>query len=98
MNSSANPMAAAHWQIFAELPFTDLQPAHEEIRKLRHVIVSPFNADIDNEISWQYRGHGFKVVRCEDRLDILVDDLSCPLEILLEQLGHLISRLSRCSL
>lgn len=68
-----------------------------KLRKLHHVILSRFNGDSDSDILSFYRGHSFKIVRCEDRLDILIDHSDYPTEILLEPMTHLISRLSRCS-
>ena len=90
--------AATHWQIVAELPFVDLEPAYQEVRKMRHVLYKPFDASIDDRVSFAYRGYEFRIVRCDDHLDILVNDADCPMEVLLEPLTQLITPLSRCSL
>ena len=93
-----SPVAAPQWQIIAELPFVDLLPVYEQVRNLRHVIYKPFAPDVDSEVRFAYRGYEFRIVRCDDHLDILVDDPDCPVDVLMESLGRLISPLSRCSL
>jgi hypothetical protein len=98
MNTDSPTEATTTWQIVAELPFVDLQPAYEQVRKLRHVMVKPFDIESDVEIVFSYRGCGFRIVRCDDRLDILVNDPNCPLEVLLEPMTQIIAPLSRCSI
>jgi hypothetical protein len=89
---------ATHWQIIAELPYVDLEPAYQEVRKMRHVLYKPFDAAVDEQVSFAYRGYEFRIVRCDDHLDILVNDPDCPTDVLLEPLTQLITPLSRCSL
>ena len=86
------------WQIVAELPFIDLQPAYEQVRKLRHALTKSFDSETDAEIGFSYRGYEFRIVRCDDHLDILVNDPNCPMDVLLEPLTHIITPLLRCSI
>lgn len=88
----------AAWQILAELPYSDLRPVFEEVRKLRHVMIRRFNADTDAEISFAYRGYHFRLVRSGDHIDILVNDPACPVDVLMLPLTRLISPLSRCGI
>jgi len=90
--------ASAHWQIVAELPYVDLEPAYEQVRSIRHALYKPFDVTVDEQVRFSYRGYEFRIVRCDDHLDILVNDPDCPLDILLEPLTQLITPLSRCSL
>ncbi len=90
--------AATHWQIVAELPFVDLEPAFEQVRKLRHALYKPFDATVDDQVSFAYRGYEFRIVRRDEHLDILVSDPNCPTDVLLEPLTQIINSLSRCSL
>ena len=91
-------LASTHWQIVAELPYVDLQPAYEQVRTIRHALHKPFDVETDEHVSFSYRGYEFRIVRCDDHLDILGNDPDCPMDILLEPLTQLITPLSRCSL
>jgi hypothetical protein len=86
------------WVVLAELPFGDLAPAYEEIRKLRHALCGSFDPSTDASFSFYYRGCKFRAVKRDAHIDILVSDPSCPADILFEPLSKLISPLSRCSL
>lgn len=58
----------------------------------------PFDIEVDDGISFAYRGYEFRIVRCDDHMDILVIDPQCPTDVLLEPLTQLINRLSRCTI
>lgn len=86
------------WVVLAELPFNDLEPVHEEIRKLRHALCGSFDPATDDAVSFYYRGCKFRAAKRGDHIDILTSDPHCPPDILFEPLAKLIFPLSRCSL
>lgn len=91
-------LSTQHWLLIAELPFEDLQPAYQQVRKLRHVLIKRFDERLDDEILFAYRGYHFCIKRCNGRLEILVNDPECPADVLLEPISGLIPPLSRCSM
>ena len=92
---SIAPTQSSTWQIVAELPYLgSLKAVHLQVRKLRHIIVDRFDESKDNAIQFSLRGFRFRLEKVDDRIDLLVNDANCPVDILMEPLCHLVKPLA----
>ncbi|MBL9161623.1 MAG: hypothetical protein JNL18_02655 [Planctomycetaceae bacterium] len=94
-NTETTTTPQSAWQVVAELPYGgSLTTVHQQVRTLRHLVVDPYDASQDNAIHFALRGYRFRMEQVDDRLDFWVNDGSCPVEILMEPLCHLVKTLA----
>ena len=96
--SVGNDSQQARWELLAELPYSDLLPVYEQVRKLQHIMFLRYDETADTEVTFAYRGYRFRIAKCEDRVEFFVNDAECPVELFLKPLAELISPLSRCEI